>query len=242
MQRVDRALSPVVAGLSDKNYTESFTFYRFWFDIGQRYHQVPSDWTLDAIWNNRGVGSINPIGGKLFLPSVHLIIRFARDAESDHILAPYNSGLQGRLSARSLQDFFSNNLTVVWYKQTGSGGGAEGEFCADTNLIAHWANLGFVEEAAIRNDILQSLISHPKLYDHQADALLILFKLAGATFEAYADPPTVDRCLELLKSHSYNLPYPGYNSSHSYNVDSIRVKSELVQVRASRAGAEKSPG
>ena len=239
MQSVDRALSPVVAGLSDENYTESFTFYRFWFDLGQRYHQVPSDWTLDAIWKNRGVGSINPIPGKLFLPSVHLTLRFARDAESDHILAPYNSGLQGRLSARSLKDFFSNNLTVVWYKQTGNGGGAESEFCADVNLIAHWANLGFVEEAAIHNDILQSLISHPKMWDHQADALLILFKLAGATFEAYADPSVVDRCFELLKGHSYNLPRPDVYPDHPVNTEPLRVRSELVQVRASRAGAEK---
>ena len=239
MQSVDTALSPVVAGLSDENYTESFTFFRFWFDIGQRYHQVPSGWVFNAIWKNRGVGSINPIAGKLFLPSVHLALRFARDAESDHILAPYNSGLQGRLSARSLQDFFSHNLTVVWYKQTGNGGGAEGELCAVTNLIAHWVNLGFVEEAAIRNDILQSLISHPKLYDHQADALLILFKLAGATFEAYADPSALDHCFELLKSHSYNSPYPGYDQNHHYNADPLRVRRELVQVRASRAGAER---
>ena len=58
-----------------------------------------------------------------------------------------------------------------------------------------------MEEAAIRNHILQSLISHPKLYSHQADALIILFKLAGATFEAYVDPAVVDRCFELLKAN-----------------------------------------
>jgi len=75
-------------------------------------------------------------------------------------------------------------------------------FCADTNLIAHWANLGYVEEHSIRNHILQSLISHPTLYDHQADALVILFKLAGTTFGAYTDPSVVDRCFELLKDYS----------------------------------------
>jgi len=72
-------------------------------------------------------------------------------------------------------------------------------FYADTSLVAHWANLGYVEEASIRDHILQSLISHPKLYDHQANALIILFKLAGATFEAFADPSVVDRCFEFLK-------------------------------------------
>ena len=76
-----------------------------------------------------------------------------------------------------------------------------------------------MEEPAIRNHILQSLIdiSHPKLYDHQADALVILFKLAGATFEAYADPSAVDRCFKLLKD--------------SYSRGTVRGK--LIQVRAS---------
>ena len=237
MQSVDRALSPVVAKLSDENYTESFTFFRFWFDIGQRYHQVPSDWVFDVIWKNRGVGLMNPRFGKLILLTAPLTLRFARDVDSDPNLAVHNSGLQGRLSARSLQDFFSNNLTVVWSQQ----GEAEAEFCADANLIAHWANLGFVEEAVIRNDILQSLISHPKMWDHQADALIILFKLAGATFEAYAGPSVVDRCFELLKGHNFNLPRPDCGSNHPYNVNPLRVKSELVQVRASRTGAEKRP-
>ena len=66
----------------------------------------------------------------------------------------------------------------------------------------------------IRNRILQSLISFPKLYDHQANAMIILFKIAGATFEAYAGLSVVDRCFERLKNH--------------YSPDS--VKGRLVQV------------
>ena len=62
-------------------------------------------------------------------------------------------------------------------------------FALDSNLIAQWANLGYVEETAIRNRILQSLISFRKLYDHQADAMIVLFKIAGATFEAYTRTP-----------------------------------------------------
>ena len=88
-------------------------------------------------------------------------------------------------------------------------------FCEDTNLVAHWTNLGLVGEAAIRNHILQSLISHPMLYNHQADALIVLFKLAGAAFEAYAGPSVVDRCLELLNGR--------------YSHDS--VKGGLIRVR-----------
>jgi len=72
-----------------------------------------------------------------------------------------------------------------------------------------------VEEDAIRNHIIQSLIAHPTLYDHQADALIILFKLAGATFEAYVDPSVVDRCFNLLKDHNYRDP----------------TKKELMEVR-----------
>ena len=47
------------------------------------------------------------------------------------------------------------------------------------------------------------------------DALIILFKLAGATFEAYADPSVVDRCFELLKGHRYNPPWPSNYSNYS---------------------------
>jgi len=77
-------------------------------------------------------------------------------------------------------------------------------------------NLGYVEETAIRDHILQSLISHPKLYKVQVDALIILFKLAGATFAKYSDLAVVDRCFELLKVH--------------YERDSAR--GDLVRVRA----------
>lgn len=45
-------------------------------------------------------------------------------------------------------------------------------------------NLGYAEEAAIRTYTLQSLInvSYLKLHGHQADAFIILSKLAGAIF------------------------------------------------------------
>ena len=221
MQTIGEALGLVVGGLSDQNYSQSLDFYRFWLGTGQGYVQVPSDQIFDAIWNNRVASSIQPNGG-IFHSSAHLIPRFASDAVSDRILGPYSSELQSRLCARSLREFSSNNLMVARY-----GRDTMAEFYADANLIAHWANLGFVEEAAIRNHILQSLISHPRLYDHQADALIILFKIAGATFEAYADPSVVDRCFELLKGHSYNAPYFNQGDSTHY----LRVKKELVQVR-----------
>jgi hypothetical protein len=244
--------------LSDQNYEQSFAFYYFWFDIGRTYFQIPSDQIFNAIWNKRatdliitkpvsqssfgvfGTNSITQaqesdrVSFKLIHPTAHPILRFASVAESDHILAPHNFGLQRRLCNRTLQDFFSSNLTAVWQltdtgreelrRSYGSRYVQQVQnglqcFYGDTNFIAHWANLGYVKEAAIRYHILQSLISHPKLHGHQADALIILFKLAGATFEAYVDPAVVDRCFRLLKAN--------------YTRDSTDWR--LLQVRAPRA-------
>lgn len=213
--------------LSDQNYTQLLDFYRFWCGTGQTYLQVPPDQIFDAIWDNRAVGSpLDRDRGQLIHSTADLILRFANDAESDHTLALYNSGLQNRLCARSLQEFSSDNLLAAWY-----GRNAVGNFYVDANLIAHWANRGYMEEAAIRNHVLQSLISHQTLHDHQADALIILFKLAGATFEAYTDPSVFDRCFELLKNHSYNSPWPSnYSNYHDY----LNPRTALVQVSVSR--------
>ena len=131
---------------------------------------------------------------------------------------------------RILQEFSNDNLAAVWQKETNRSDHVSENFYADANLIAHWTNLGIVEETAIRNHILQSLISHPKLYIHQANALVILFKVAGATFEAYADPSVVDRCFELLKYHSRRRPM----ANESAGDRAVRMaREELAQVRAS---------
>ena len=210
---VGNALGSVIRNLSDENYTESFASYRLWSDIGETYYRTPPSrsiygtppsQTFDVIWDNRAAtGSIDPGSGQLIHSTAHLILRFARDAESDHVLARRSSGLQSSLRARSLQEFFSHNVKAP---PSGWGGEKTDGFHADANFIAHWANLGYIEEAAIHNHILQSLISHPQLGDRRADALIILFKLAGATFEAYADPSVVDRCFELLKHHYDDKP------------------------------------
>ena len=243
MEDIDKSLGIAVHQLSNENYGRSLAFYRLWFDMGQTYHQIPHDQIFNAIWNNRrsSLSMINPGKGKLIHSTAHLIVRFASDAETDHLLAPHSTGLQSRLCAGILQEFFSGNL-----KATRSEDAAN--FYTDANLIARWANLGYVEEAAIRNHILQSLVSHPTLYDHHVDALIILFKLAGATFEAYADPSVVDRCFEILKNHKYyNQDLIDYNNSDPRDRARFRwpevlnrgnsydlMKKELVQVRVSR--------
>jgi len=205
MEEIDKALDSTLGQLSDENYARSLDFYRFWFDIGQTYHQVPSGQIFNALWNNRWKGSgIDISRGELIHSAAHLVLRFASDAELDPIFAPHSSGLHSQLCARSLQEFFSDNLKAA------RGGGDP--VYSTINLVAHWMNLGYVEEATIRNHILQSLTSHPTLHDHQAYTLIILFKLAGATFEAYADSSVVDRCFELLKNHRTYDPRQGHNA------------------------------
>ncbi|KAF9646045.1 hypothetical protein BDM02DRAFT_3189169 [Thelephora ganbajun] len=194
MRNVQWALNSVIGALSDQDYEQSFASCRFWFEIGQAYSKIPSDLIFETIWTKRATGPSK----NLIYQNAHLVLRLADDVESDHILAPYNVGLRSRLCAKILQEFFDGD-TIVMYD------GREVPGCSyvNVNLIAHCANLGCIDESVVRNHVLQSLISYPKLYDYQADALIILFKLAGATFEAYADPSVVDRCFELLKNH-YN--------------------------------------
>jgi hypothetical protein len=187
--------------ISDENYEQSFAFSRFWLDIEQTYRRIPSDLALDVVLSKRGMGTINTGRGELIHPTAHLFLRFTSNAESDLIFVPYNAGLQSCICTRILQDFFCGNLRSVQAVDPNYWRSFPEAFYTNTNLIAHLANLGHLEEVVIHNHILQSLISHPKLYDHQADALVILFKLAGATFEACADPSVVDRCFELLKGH-----------------------------------------
>ena len=203
MGYIESALGSTVGKISDENYAQSLAFYQLWLDIVQTYPEIPPDQISGPIWGNRTIGSmIRPgAGGKLIHSTAHLIVRLASDTESNHTLARHASGLQSHLCARSLREFFNKNTMIVQYKENNRGGAPINDFYADANFIAHWVNLGYVEEAAIRNHILQSLISHPKLYEHQADALVILFNLAGLTFGAYADPSVVDRCFELLKDH-----------------------------------------
>ena len=200
MRNIQNALGLAISGLSDQRYEQSLDHFRFWFRIGQKYSQNSPDLIFDAIYGYRMKGSWKD-GLWLRGYSIgHLIPRFVDDVESDPLFASYSIGIQNRFCARIVQEFFDGNVETM---DTGNSY-ATNQFYADVSLIAHYANLGYIEEDVIRDCILQSLISHPKLHDHQADALLILFKIAGATFEAYVDPVVVDRCFQLLKNHRYS--------------------------------------
>ena len=179
----------------------------------------PPNKIIADIWGLRSSGAVSPRDDKLLHPTAHLILRFVNDVESDCILGPHNAGLGGRIGETIVREFFENIVLGIRKRdQRREPELREIDYLValDSNLLAWWANSGYVEEATISNQILQSLTSHPKLYDHQAIALIILFKLAGATFEAYADPSVVDRCFELLKGHYYSRS---------------TGKSRLVQVR-----------
>ena len=187
MSDIQKTLGSVFSSISDKNYDQSLASYRFWFEIAQTYSQNPPDQIFDAIYDN------------IWMAPANLIPRFASDAESDHILAPHCVGLQDRLCARILRDFFENTMTG---HRDSKGNLSLYRLPVYASFIARWANLGHLEEATIRNHVLQSLIFHPNLQEYQADALIILFRIAGAAFGKYADPSVVDRCFELLKSYS----------------------------------------
>ena len=205
MGSIQEGLGLLVRDISEEKYDQSFACYRLWSEITQTYSQNHPDGVFDSICNSRASSAIDPASGKLIHPTAHLILRFASDAESDGTLAPQSVGLRSRLCARTLQDFFEKNMALVQYLQIGV------TFYADVNFVAHLANLGYVEEATIHNHILQSLISHPRLRFHQANALIILFKLAGPTFAKYADPAVVDRCFELLEGYPLCNPNGGTN-------------------------------
>jgi len=132
---------------------------------------------------------------KLVDPTAYLILRLARGIESDHLLAHHGDGLQIHLCTKILLEFFK----LVQY---GDGyPNSPQSLCTNTNLIAPSVNLGHLEEDAICNHTLQSLITHLNLYDHQADGFVILFKLASTTPETYADCLVVDHCFDPLKDY-----------------------------------------
>ena len=207
MGDIQKTLRSVASNISDGNYDKSLASYRFWFEIAQTYSQNPPDQILDTLYNDIRATK------ELVHPTAHLIIRFASDAELDHILGPHCVRLQGHLCARILRDFFESTITGhnEW-----TGSEHANRLPAFANFIAHWANLGHLKGVAIRDHVLQSLISLPKLQGYQADALIVLFKIAGATFGEYADSSVIDRCFELLKSY-----YPPGSTG----------RNKLVQVR-----------
>ena len=119
---IERGLSSVVSNLSDDNYDRSLAFYQVWADLGHIYSRIPSENISDTIWDNRDSSAVDPKTGKLFHPTAHLIVRFARDVESNCMVGSHGDGLQSRLCAKTLRDFFECNASSVRHEDEGDTG------------------------------------------------------------------------------------------------------------------------
>ena len=199
MQNIQKGLGLTITNLSDQNYEKSLTYFRVWSEVGQTHFQLSADQIFDAIYEQRASGASYYTST---YPKADLILRLIDHIESDAILALQCAGFRSRFCAKILQNFFGSDMGVV--HPNPNYGSIPNDYYPDVNYIAYCANLGYMEEYTIRNHILQSLISHTKMYEHQVTALAILFKIAGPTFEAYADPVVITRCFEILNGHQYS--------------------------------------
>jgi len=220
-------LMKLLYGLSEANYSSTFSAYRFWIELRaahgavsnhQLYNDILSYTTTgpDLVtfgWNccgySDGTYQYTAFGQPIH-SNVHLLLRFITDAELDPALSTYAIGLHDRLCRESLEQFFRESLDYI------SGKEATAEFYTRVNFIAHWVNLGFVPLEDVRDHILQSLTLQSTVHPHQLNSLAILLKISGATFAAYVDPSVMDRCCDLLKQSDRSKP----------------VFTELAQVRA----------
>ena len=201
MSNIEGALGSVIRNLSEQNYEQSLTQYRFLFELSQTYSQIPSD----SIWRQIRSHQLSSHENQgVIYPASPLILRFASDAESDSILASRSAGLRSRLCTSLLREFFDDWLGLLYRGHLPRDG-----YLLDVNLIAHGANLGYIGETAIRKHIIQFLTatSHPTFHSLRELALCILFKIAGATFAAYTDSSVIDHCFERLRAHNFDHPY-----------------------------------
>jgi len=112
MTAIQVALGSTIAKISDHRYDRSIAFHRLWFEMAQTYSEIPPDQIFDDIYNNGwSAAVVDTRYGKLIHPTVHLILRFASDAESDPILGPHSVGLQVHLCTRILRGFFENHVS-----------------------------------------------------------------------------------------------------------------------------------
>ena len=198
MQNIQKGLGLTITNLSDQNYEKSLTYFRFWFEVGHTHLQLHADQIFDMIYEGRASGLSNYAS---VYPKTALILRLINSLESDPTLAPECAGFRNLFCYKILQNFFDNDMGAVL--SNSSYNAVPNGYYADVNYVAHCANFGYMEETTIRNHILQSLVSHTRMLEHQVTALAILFKIAGATFEAYADPAVVNRCFEIFNDNQY---------------------------------------
>ena len=198
----------LLLALSEENYSQTFSAYRRWIELEATRVGVTSRKLYNDVLGSTGPGpglmwppksyvsrGSRYISGQLIHNNAQLLLRFVTDAEQDPTLSAYAVGLHEQLCRSSLDEFFKQILgctpasTEVQLR----------EFYTQTNFIAHWVNLGYVRLEDVRDHILQSLAMNPTVQTHQLNSLMILLKISGATFAAYADPSVMDHCCDLLK-------------------------------------------
>lgn len=196
MKRIPQALISAFKNLTDENYEGTLEYFRFWLGIGHAYYHVPPDLLFDIIYETgtavTGSGDSRHLANH---PNALRVLRFVGDVESDPVLAPHSVGLRERFSTSLLQAFFDRNLAITRFADAD-----DSYFYSCANFVAHCVNLGYMEEDTIRGHVLQSLISHHTPRDPHTVALAILFKIAGAAFEAYVDPAIITRCFGNLET------------------------------------------
>ena len=195
MENLENGLGSVIRDLTPDNYEKSLELYRFRFELGDTYSHTSPNLIFDTIWKYQPYA---PPADGLTCPNSSLIFRFATDAESDKVLGPHCGGLRQRLCKEILLRFFGHALQSDHSY-------CNRRYCSQTfllhaNQIAHAANLGYIEEGKICGHILPSLMSYSESGDCKAKVVTILFKIAGPTFEACADPSVVESCFEFLRS------------------------------------------
>ena len=191
--------------LSEENYDTIFSVYRQWIELEATRAGVTNRKLYNDVLGSTRPNLISPpfrnydwpVGGNLIHSTVQLLLRFVTDAEQDSTLSTYAVGLHEQLCRSSLDEFFRQILGCM----SGSTQAQLSEFYTQTNLIAHWVNLGYVRLEDVRDRILQSLTGtiYPTAHPYQLNSLLILLKISGATFAAYADPSVMDHCCDLVK-------------------------------------------
>ena len=227
-------------GLSEENYSHTFSEYRSWIQLGaarggvsnhQLYNDILGDtsmrpelitilqWEAKTIRYNNA--SRYTPRGQLIHKNVHLLLRFITDAGFDNALSTYAIGLHDRLCRESLEQFFRQNLYFTPGRWSKPSSDQLRGFYTRINLIAHWVNLGYVKLEDVRDNILQSLTRQPTHY--RLNSLMILLKISGATFGAYVDPSVMDHCCDFLKptniSNQEVLPELGEVSASIFTVN-----------------------
>ena len=190
-------LGNLVSHLSEENYERTLSDYRFWMKIGTTHGWIPDNQLQNDISENMQPHVVfSPPSPQLIHPTTHLLLKFITDVELNPV-----SSTHARLCHSSLKDFFTTLLDFD--SRTKFECPELGRFYTNVNFLAHYVNLGYLNVEDVRDHILQSLTFRPDPDFYHWCSLLILLKIAGATFAAYVNPSVMDRCIHVLKSKNY---------------------------------------